>query len=109
MKATLSRWCLDAWGLALTPEDLLSPLIAAATGGYLDIVECLLEHGAEITPVVVGMLRNAGCTVDLVPVFEIFKAHGWNVNMLTHSGVPLLMYVFSWMDLHLLWFQRTSY
>lgn len=71
-------------------SDKLKPaLIAAAISGHVLIVNYLLENGAKVTPLVPLLSTNAPLDIDLVPIFEAYVDHGWDIN-LQSNGTPIL-------------------
>jgi hypothetical protein len=90
VKSVLQMWRSEAWGSDPTAESLLPALVAASINGHVPIVTYLLDHGAEILSAVPGLATNAALNVDLIPVFQAYVDHGWDINSRSHKGSPIL-------------------
>ena len=72
-----------------------TPLFAAVTGEYVDVLECLIENGADVnartydncTPL---MRASASANLDVV---SVLVKHGANVNLQDKDGETALHYV----------------
>lgn len=85
------------------PEDgtLLQWLVVAAREGRVEIVRCLLLHGAKVTPIVPGLVAaNAQRDVDLREVFRAFiRDGGWDINDMSEDTKPAMRYIIDRPDL----------
>ncbi|KAI9766488.1 MAG: hypothetical protein M1839_004892 [Geoglossum umbratile] len=93
VKSLLSTWQSGVWGAHPTPKELVPALVAAAESGHALVVSYLLDRGAEVLPTVPALTTNAAANVDLVPVFQAYIDHGWDINSKSHKGEPMLNYI----------------
>lgn len=91
VKSLLDQWRSDDSLAGPTAHHLRWTLIEAAQSNHSTLVSYLLEHGAEIDPVV---LSNAAAKKSSAAVWQAFLDHGWDINKSDCStGSPVLLYV----------------
>ena len=96
------------YGFTINPQDGYNFMYPAVKKGYVELVETLLEHGADVT-----MLSDSTTGKDFIPlhvateneheeVAELLINHGADVNAQDETGKPALFYATQNADLKII-------
>ncbi|MCJ1383051.1 hypothetical protein MMC17_006164 [Xylographa soralifera] len=90
VKSQLDRWQSARSPSGLAAKHLENALIGAISAGQSEVVDYLLNNGAEMDPEIVEFALDTS-----VKMFEIFLQHGWDINSRTGTGAPALKHLVS--------------